>query len=124
MLNLKQGLMLRLFLTSLIGFISFLGDKGLQNGKTEIVRALSDNITHAAVGGISWTLVVVLARKSIFENFSRILACFLMASLIDVDHFIAAGSWDINVSYKLVNFLLWFLSNVLFFVIGCNSHSL
>lgn len=100
MLNFKQGIMLRFFLTSLIGFVSFLGDKGLQRGKTEIVRAISDNLTHATVGGITWTLVVVSAKKSVVENFSRILACFLMSSLIDVDHFIAAGSWDINVNKK------------------------
>lgn len=104
MLNFKQGLIFRLFLTSLIGFVSFLGDKGLQNGKTEIVRAISDNLTHATVGGITWTLVVVLTKKSILDNLTRIVACFLMASLIDVDHFIAAGSWDINVSCKKCKF--------------------
>lgn len=98
MLNYRQGLLLRVFLTSLIGLVSFLGDKGLQNGKSEIVRAISDNLTHATVGGITWTLVLVLSKKSVVDNLGSIVICFFMSSLIDIDHFITAGSWDINVS--------------------------
>jgi hypothetical protein len=98
MVNLRQGLILSVFLTSLIGIVSFLGDKGLQNGKSEILRAISDNLTHAVVGGITWTLVIVLLKQSLIENVKNIVICFFMSSLIDVDHFITAGSWNINVS--------------------------
>ena len=105
MLNIKQGFVLRAFLTSLIGLVSFLGDKGLQNGKSEIVRAISDNLTHATVGGITWALVLILSKKSVLENVGSVIVCFFMSSLIDVDHFITAGSWDINVSNKCLMYL-------------------
>ncbi|XP_011494071.1 PREDICTED: transmembrane protein C5orf28 [Ceratosolen solmsi marchali] len=96
MLSFKQAFIQRAFLTGLIGIVSVLGDKGLQNGKSEIVRAISDNLTHAIVGGITWTLVLVLSKQSLTENLRRIITCFFMSSLIDVDHFITAQSWDIN----------------------------
>ena len=102
-MSLRQDLVIRFLLTNLIALVSVLGDKGLQNGKTEMVRAISDNLTHATVGGITWTLVLFLSKKSLQQNIGSIIACFLMSSLIDLDHFIAAGSWDINVRiiYKM-----------------------
>lgn len=98
----RTGFALRLFLTSLIGFVSFLGDKGLQNGKTEIVRAISDNLTHATVGGLTWTLVLLLSKKSVVNNIDNVIACFFVSSFIDADHFISAGSWDIHVSFFFI----------------------
>ncbi|XP_014230849.1 transmembrane protein 267 [Trichogramma pretiosum] len=92
----KQGLLLRLFFTSVIAFVSFLGDLGLHYGKTEIVRAISDNLTHAIVGGATWALILVLFKKSVIENIENVIICFFMSSFIDIDHFIAASSWDIN----------------------------
>lgn len=94
----SYNVVLQIFLTILIGFVSYLGDIGLKNGKIEIVRALADNLTHATVGGITWTVVIVLSRQPIFEYLRSITACFFMASLIDVDHFLVAFSMDINVN--------------------------
>ncbi|XP_058788555.1 transmembrane protein 267 [Phymastichus coffea] len=92
----KQGFFLRIFLTILIAFVSILGDMGLQNGKSEIVRAVCDNLTHASVGGLTWTLVLLLSKKYVVNNMSSVVICFFMSSFIDIDHFISAGSWDIN----------------------------
>ncbi|XP_014219507.1 transmembrane protein 267 [Copidosoma floridanum] len=123
MLKLQQRFVLQAFLTSLIGFVSYTGDVGLQNGKTEIVRALSDNLTHATVGGITWALVIIISKKSAFEYLRSIIICFLMSSLIDVDHFIAAESMDINDATHLkyrpflhcttIPIVLWAVMNVI-----------
>ncbi|KAG7201767.1 hypothetical protein KM043_004487 [Ampulex compressa] len=83
-------------LTCAIGVCSVIGDLGLERGKSELTRAIFDNVTHATVGGLTWALIIVLSKKSLIQNLPSIFLCFLMASFIDVDHFLAAGSWDLN----------------------------
>ncbi|XP_070164373.1 transmembrane protein 267 isoform X1 [Polyergus mexicanus] len=86
----------RALLTSAIGGCSILGDYGLRYGKNESERAVFDNMTHATVGGLTWTLIVVLSHKPLVRSLSSIFSCFLLASFIDLDHFIAAHSWHIH----------------------------
>nr|XP_012234514.1 PREDICTED: transmembrane protein C5orf28 [Linepithema humile] len=86
----------RTLLTCAIGACSILGDYGLRYGKSESERAIFDNATHATVGGLTWMLIVVLSRKPFVRNLNSIFSCFLLASLVDVDHFIAARSWHIH----------------------------
>ncbi|XP_029165329.1 transmembrane protein 267 [Nylanderia fulva] len=91
-----RELWLRASLTCAIGACSVIGDFGLKYGKNESERALFDNLTHATVGGLTWTLIVVLSRKFFIRNMGSIFSCFLLASFIDLDHFIAARSWHIH----------------------------
>ncbi|XP_024885353.1 transmembrane protein 267 [Temnothorax curvispinosus] len=86
----------RALLTCAIGACSVLGDFGLRYGRSESARAAFDNATHATVGGLTWTLIVVLSRKSVARNLNSVFSCFLLASFIDLDHFIAARSWHIH----------------------------
>ncbi|XP_018396387.1 PREDICTED: transmembrane protein C5orf28 isoform X1 [Cyphomyrmex costatus] len=91
----------RALLTCAIGVCSIIGDVGLKwlrSDKNESARAAFDNATHATVGGLTWMLIVVLSRKSIARNLNSIFSCFLLASFVDLDHFIAARSWHIHVS--------------------------
>lgn len=92
-------------LTSVIGICSFIGDQGLKYGKTTVTRAIFDNITHAAVGGLTWALILHLSKKSLIQNSSSIFWCFFLSSFIDVDHFIAARSWNLNVSNIITSVL-------------------
>ncbi|XP_070515607.1 transmembrane protein 267-like isoform X2 [Cardiocondyla obscurior] len=120
----------RALLTCAIGACSILGDFGLRYGKSESARALFDNATHATVGGLTWTLIVVLSRKSVVRNLKSILSCFLLASFIDLDHFIAARSWHIHDATHLpkrpflhcttVPIVLW----ILFISLSYTFHSL
>lgn len=89
---------IRTLLTCAIGACLILGDYGLKYGKSESERAIFDNATHATIGGLTWMLIVVLSRKPLVRNLNSIFSCFLLASFIDVDHFIAARSWHIHVS--------------------------
>ncbi|XP_078042385.1 transmembrane protein 267 [Augochlora pura] len=83
-------------LTSSIGICSSIGDQGLKYGKSSISRAIFDNITHAIVGGLTWAVILNLSKKSLTQNLMHIFGCFFLSSVIDVDHFIAAWSWNLN----------------------------
>ena len=57
-------------------------------------RALIDNLAHGVIAVTSWFIVVgVQTRKDIVEG----IFCGIMASAIDIDHFIAAGSLNLKV---------------------------
>lgn len=97
MLSGQRKLILQLIITSLIGIISYIGDRLLQQ-KSEIVRAVSDNLTHATVGGLTWSLILILSKRSVLQNIYKVFLCFFIASFVDVDHFLIAGSFRIYVS--------------------------
>ena len=68
-----------------------------QFSKKSLSRALTDNVSHGVIGAMSWlTIVGLKTRKDILEG----VICGLMASAVDVDHFIAARSLKIKVKYR------------------------
>ena len=89
-----------LLLTCLFG--DWLGQSQLLQDKGW-ARALVDSGTHGSVGAISW-LIVLIGSKLWEDDNKRIylvcevLLCGMAASFIDIDHFIAAGSFSIKVS--------------------------
>ncbi|XP_012264246.2 transmembrane protein 267 [Athalia rosae] len=91
------------FLTIIIGVTSFTGDSLLYNLKNSTLRAISDNVTHALVGGLSWTLVITLSKNSVTRNLLGITLCFVISSLIDLDHFLLAKSWKLQDASHLGN---------------------
>lgn len=94
----KKEIISRMILTGAIGICSVIGDQGLKHGKSAVSRVIFDNITHAIVGGLTWTVILNLSKKSLAQNFSSIFWCFFLSSFIDVDHFIEAWSWKLSVS--------------------------
>lgn len=76
------------------------------------LKAISDNLTHGSVGLVSYLIVVIEYRTSITitEQILLIGACFILACLIDVDHFVVARSWKLVVND---NFLFDFSSDSL-----------
>ena len=62
-----------------------------------LLRALADNLTHGAVAGLSW--LIVCAKNFDFKSWAWLeaLACGAAACLVDVDHFVAAGSLSLKV---------------------------
>ncbi|XP_059471573.1 transmembrane protein 267 [Neocloeon triangulifer] len=70
----------------------------LQSSKWALLRALADNVTHGAVGGLSWWLLIGI-QWPLLPASSRILQSIwvaFIASAIDLDHFVAAGSLNIH----------------------------
>ena len=58
------------------------------------LRAALDNGTHALVGLWSWAIVIGLRKRS---DLYEVLLAGLLASLIDLDHFYAAGALSLKV---------------------------
>ncbi|XP_011683785.2 transmembrane protein 267 isoform X1 [Strongylocentrotus purpuratus] len=90
----------RLFLTVTLAMICILGDFLLTCAtiiSSNLRRALIDNGTHGLVGLLSWAVVVnptllplgTLVREPFLWE---ILLCGVLSSLVDLDHFAAAGT--------------------------------
>lgn len=62
------------------------------------LRALSDNAVHGVIGMWSWAIVIGIKKKTDLREI--ILAGFL-ASVIDVDHFLLAGSLSLKAALTL-----------------------
>ncbi|XP_066588689.1 transmembrane protein 267 [Prorops nasuta] len=92
----KLEYIVQLLLTLSIGIVSILGDRGLKFGKTEILRAIYDNLTHGTVGALTWALILALLKKLTVSNLQSVIICFFISSFVDIDHFIESGTWRIN----------------------------
>lgn len=94
----------------LLGLTAVLGDRLVQmNQHDDVKKALGDNVTHAAIGFITWINVYYNLGKGAFPS-GRVLAqcilCALISSAIDVDHFISARSFHLKVFFlKSIHFL-------------------
>jgi hypothetical protein len=72
------------------------------NTLSEDVRAVVDNLTHGAIGLLTWHIVTAhLADLSFTARLSEVMLCGLLASAIDLDHFAAARSFRIQVQQTL-----------------------
>lgn len=64
------------------------------------LRALGDSITHGIVGAFSWATVIMVAENlRTAPKWTEILLAGVMASSIDIDHFIAAKSLNLKVNF-------------------------
>ncbi|XP_063981424.1 transmembrane protein 267 [Diachasmimorpha longicaudata] len=91
----------KIILTISLGFICLIGDRLSDNLINAVARAMVDNITHALIAGVSWTLLTLLLNEPIFKNVIDIALCALISSLIDADHFIQAKSWKLSDAIRL-----------------------
>lgn len=66
-----------------------------------LVRACADSVTHASVAALAW-LAVRIAVAALSVSLVAELACVgLLASLVDVDHFVAARSFGLGEALSL-----------------------
>lgn len=79
-----------------------------------LVRAMMDNASHSLVAQASWFIATYPNRFNLVE----MIACGLIASLLDLDHFISAGSTRLVDAVSLSqrpfahNSLTWLLVNL------------
>ena len=60
-----------------------------------LLRALADSTAHASVAGIGWGAATWPAQSQ--SNYiGEVFLSAILASLVDLDHFIAAGSTDLK----------------------------
>uniref|UniRef100_A0A1A9UTT3 Transmembrane protein 267 n=1 Tax=Glossina austeni TaxID=7395 RepID=A0A1A9UTT3_GLOAU len=85
-------------LTTLVSVTCMLGDNFVDITQHPLLRALVDNATHAAIGALSGVAFAVqfYEKTTYFFGWLLMFTCFACSSLIDVDHFIAARSWNLE----------------------------
>eukprot|EP00117_Sycon_ciliatum_P050672 scpid83411/ scgid35740/ Transmembrane protein C5orf28 len=65
----------------------------------DFLRAPSDSAAHGLIAMAIWTLSV--GRPGNIDDLAWTLACGAVACAIDVDHFVAAGSWRLKDALRL-----------------------
>lgn len=92
----------KIFSTHVIGaelvlqLVCVTGDWLLQDESGRWLKALTDNLTHAAVGFVSWAIVVGVECST--KRLMEMTVCAMLAASVDVDHFITARSLSLSVS--------------------------
>ena len=88
-----------ILLSVLLVSVAVLGDHLLKIVTKNVHKAVVDSSTHGLIGFISWLIVVTaLKRKvSISKRLLEAGFCGSVASIIDVDHFIYARSYKLEV---------------------------
>nr|XP_056704733.1 transmembrane protein 267 [Euleptes europaea] len=84
-----------------LGIFCFAADRFLQFSliqQNDWLRAISDNSVHGVVGLWSWAIVIGLKKKS---DFSEVFFAGFLSSVIDMDHFILAGSFSLKAAVTL-----------------------
>lgn len=85
--------------------------------RLKLFQCLVDSATHCLVAGVSW-IIVIASTSSISVTPIRLIAgltlqsalilevglCGFLASAIDLDHFVEAGSFDLTVSQFIIIF--------------------
>lgn len=98
-------MLIKAILTLCIAASAIIGDVLVDYSDIKIVKALVDNCTHAIIGGFTWTLIQTYRKNDIYTNaFLEIFICTAASSLIDVDHFIVARSFRLEVSTFTVQY--------------------
>lgn len=92
-------LSLKSYLTLLLVIIAITGDYIVLHSRLHIFQALFDNATHSIIGGLSWVIVCnICKRYNSYQTICEVAVCALVASIIDLDHFIVAKSFYLKVS--------------------------
>lgn len=78
----------------------------------DYARAVTDNAGHGLIAAISWLVVSGIHKETIFQG----VACALISSAIDLDHFIMAKSLKLKVRFHWI-----FISeqHICMFIISC-----
>ena len=61
-------------------------------------RAAVDSVTHGFIAAVSWLLVTDLQMN--MRNLTEVFLSGVLGMVIDIDHFVAAGSLSLNVSAR------------------------
>lgn len=63
-----------------------------------VLRALTDNMIHGIIGGWCWFNAALFMGEGLTSTLlAQVAACVLMASAVDLDHFVAARSFSLKV---------------------------
>lgn len=85
-------------LTACLAATAVIGDHLVNYSTVHLHKAFFDNGTHAVVAVISWLIVCVCCKyKSTSQICIESITCGIIASLIDLDHFLVARALNLKV---------------------------
>lgn len=94
----KFPFIVNILLTLCLIVVALVGDFLVNYVVTHFHKALCDNGTHTLIAAISWLIVCVWSRyKYVNQLYYEILACAIIGSAIDLDHFIIARTTNLKV---------------------------
>ena len=100
-MNIHKNWVINLTLSAAIIGTCVVGDKKLHAiNERQIVRAIFDNVTHGLVG----LFACAIAFMDNWDKMYMALICMIISSAIDLDHFIAAKSFRLSVSFFLFHY--------------------
>lgn len=82
-------------MSAIIAVTCVVGDKKLQSISNSLTKAFLDNAIHGFVGFFS----AIIAFTDHSDKIYLAIACMMVSSLIDVDHFITAKSLKLSVIF-------------------------
>lgn len=83
-------------LSTVIAVTCAVGDKALHTMTNPLAKAIIDNSVHGAIGFFS-ALIILVDQRDPVNCLQLTVACAVMSSLIDCDHFVAARSLKLAV---------------------------
>lgn len=85
-------------LTLSLAVTAVVGDFLVNYATLHIHKALCDNGTHATIAAISWLIVCIHTKyKNVNQLCIEVIACAMIGSSIDLDHFLIAHSMSLKV---------------------------
>lgn len=115
----KQFFNLTRYLTVLLALVAITGDYVVHHSNLHVFQAVFDNATHSIIGGLCWCIFCLRYRSfNAYQTLIEVALCALISSLIDIDHFIAAGSLNLKVNYRITHH--WEHSTIGSFFVGSN----
>lgn len=97
----RVPLYVNVLLTLSLSVVGVFGDYFITLCTSPLGKAVCDNVTHALIGGLAWSICYLNRDNTFYESNHgalEVLACTFLSSVIDLDHFIAAKSTLLKVA--------------------------
>ncbi|VEN43758.1 unnamed protein product [Callosobruchus maculatus] len=97
MIKFSKFFSLSAILIALLGLIAVVGDYLVKHTNLHLFQAVFDNTTHAIIGGLTWFIFCLKYKNSnTLQSLAEVALCTIISSMIDLDHFVAARSLNLE----------------------------
>jgi len=109
---------IRMLITASLVLVEVIADKIVASQSVLPVKicVILDNGVHGLIAALSWLIVIDYRQNLPFPGIFEVLICACLASVIDIDHFIAAKSMSLNDAMHLTKRPLFHSTSLLLLV--------
>lgn len=96
-----------LLLSCCIVLVAYVSDSAIFLFKSKLLLCLADNAAHALLAGLTWLHVCICSQWHVDDAYQykamcmEVLMACICGSLLDIDHFITAGSLTLHAATHL-----------------------